>query len=182
MLVSTQRTDPWLRIFIGMTLLSAIVALASASLDRFTYQPLSRIFSSVGVASVYACYLAGRYFGANKAKAAQGVFIASGLFALLLSLLRVVDSELATYLVAAQVVIHVGLSMMFLMINGALSTIMAMNILRVPSGRRRGLLEIIAGIAVSLMLLSVLFPWPHEIHAPVCAVIVAVCQMIANDR
>lgn len=182
MLTSMQRTDPWLRIFIGLTLVAAVVQLFSSSLDRFTFQPFERILSSVGVASIYACYLAGRFFGTNKAKAAQGVFMASGFFAIALSALRMADKELSLYLVAAQLIIHVGLSMMFLLINGGISTVMAMNFLRVRSGRRKGILEIASGLAISLMMLSVLFPWPHEIHAPVCAMIAAVCQVIANDR
>ncbi|HBB26251.1 MAG TPA: hypothetical protein DCZ59_08305 [Bacteroidetes bacterium] len=182
MLAPSQRIDPWLRIFVVTTLIAALTQLALSGGDGFTARPFERIFSSVGVACVYACYMAGRYFGANKAKAAQGVFLACGIFILGLSALRMADRELAEYLVTAQIIMHVALSMAFIGINLGLSGIMAMNILRVPSGRRRGILEIISGLAVTLMMLSVLFPWPQEIHAPVCAIIVAVCQIVANDR
>lgn len=182
MLTSTRRIDPWLRAFIGGTLVAALVQLALSGADPFTARPLERILSSVGVASVYACYLASRYFGANKAKAAQGVFIACGFFIIGLSALRMADRELAEYFVSAQIIMHVALSLMFILINAGLSGAMAMNILRVPSGRRKGILEIASGIAITLMMLSELFPWPHEIHAPACAILVAICQVVANDE
>lgn len=181
MLTSTRRIDSWLRAFIGATLVAALVQLALSSSDPFTARPLERILSSVGVACVYACYMAGRFFGANKAKAAQGVFIACGLFIMVLSGLRMVDRELAEYFVSAQIILHVALSLMFMGINGGLSAAMAMNILRVRSGRRRGILELASGLAITLMMLSELFPWPHEVHAPVCAIIAAICQVVAKD-
>lgn len=182
MLTSTRRIDPWLRAFVGATLVAALVQLALSASDPFTARPLERILSSVGVASVYACYLARRFFGANRAKAAQGVFLASGLFIIGLSGLRMVDRELAEYLVSAQIILHLSLSLLFLAINAGLSVLMAMNFLRVRSGRQKGLLEIVSGLAIALMMLSELFPWPHEIHAPVCAIIAAICQVIAKDQ
>ncbi|MFM8771835.1 MAG: hypothetical protein ACKOE4_07435 [Candidatus Kapaibacterium sp.] len=182
MLTSTRGVDPWLRVFIGATLVAALVQLLLSNGDAFTARPLERIISSVGVASVYACYMAGRFFGANKAKAAQGVFMACGLFIILLSSLRMVDRELAEYFVSAQIILHVALSLMFMGINGGLSGAMAMNILRVRSGRRAGMLEIISGLSITMMMLSELFPWPQEIHAPVCAIIAAASQVIANDQ
>ena len=179
-MLTTVRVDPWLRAFVGTTFVAAVVQLILSNGDTFTARPFERIFSSVGVASVYACYMAGRYFGTNKAKAAQGVFLFCGLFALLLSGARMADTALAEYLVSAQILVHVALSMMFIGINAGLSGALAMNILRVRSGRRSGILEILSGISVSLMMLSVLFPWPHEIHAPACALITAVCQLLAR--
>lgn len=181
MLASARRIDPWLRAFVGATLVAALVQLALSASDSFTARPLERILSSVGVACVYACYMAGRYFGANKAKAAQGVFIACGLFIVGLSALRMTDRELAEYFVSAQIILYVSLSLMFILVNAGLSGAMAMNILRVRSGRRRGILELASGLAITLMMLSELFPWPHEIHAPVCAVVAAICQVAAND-
>jgi hypothetical protein len=180
MLTRSQDINPWLRIFVATVLVAALSQLALSGGNGFTARPFERIFSSVGVACVYACYMAGRYFGANKAKAAQGVFLACGVFILGLSALRMADQEMAEYLVSAQIIMHVALSMAFIGINLGLSSILAMNILRVPSGRRRGVLEIISGLAITLMMLSVLFPWPHEIHAPVCAMITAVCQLLAR--
>ncbi|MBU3679784.1 MAG: hypothetical protein FGM32_09290 [Candidatus Kapabacteria bacterium] len=180
MLTSTRKIDPWLRAFIGTTLVAALAQLLLSSGDAFTARPLERIISSVGVASVYACYMAGRYFGTNKAKAAQGVFLACGLFIIVLSSLRMVDRELAEYFVSAQIILHVALSLMFIGINAGLSGVMAMNILRVRSGRTAGILEIISGLAITLMMLSVLFPWAHEIHAPICAIVAAVCQLSAR--
>lgn len=93
-----------------------------------------------------------------------------------------VDRELAEYLVSAQIILHLSLSLLFLAINAGLSVLMAMNFLRVRSGRQKGLLEIVSGLAIALMMLSELFPWPHEIHAPVCAIIAAICQVIAKDQ
>ena len=180
MLTSTRKVDPWLRAFIGATLLAALAQLLLSHGDSFTARPLERILSSVGVATVYACYMAGRYFGTNKAKAAQGVFIACGLFIVGLSALRMADRELAVCFVSAQIILHLSLSLLFLAINAGLSALMAMNFLRVPSGLRKGILEIASGVAVTLMLLSEIFPWPHEIHAPACAVIAAACQLIAR--
>lgn len=182
MLTSTPRIDPWLRAFVGSTLVAALVQLALSASDSFTARPLERILSSVGVASVYACYLASRFFGANRAKAAQGVFLACGLFIIGLSGLRMVDRELAEYFVSAQIILHLSLSLLFLAINAGLSVLMAMNFLRVRSGRQKGLLEIASGLAITLMMLSELFPWPHEIHAPVCAIIAAICQVVAKDE
>lgn len=180
MLTRAKHVDPWLRIFVATTLVAALTQLALSGSDGFTARPFERIFSSVGVACVYACYMAGRYFGANKAKAVQGVFLACGIFILGLSALRMADREMSEYLVTAQIIMHVALSMLFIGINLGLSGIMAMNILRVRSGRLRGTLEIISGLAITLMMLSVLFPWPQEIHAPVCAIVAAACQVIAK--
>lgn len=182
MLTSTRTVDPWLRAFVGATLVAALVQLALSASDPFTARPLERILSSVGVASIYACYMAGRYFGTNKAKAAQGVFIACGLFIVGLSALRMTDRELAEYFVSAQIILYVSLSLMFILVNAGLSGALAMNILRVRSGRRRGILELASGLAITLMMLSEPFPWPHEIHAPVCAIIAAICQVVAKDE
>jgi hypothetical protein len=180
MLTSARTTDPWLRAFIVVTFLAALMQLVLSGGEAFTARPLERILSSVGVACVYACYMAGRFFGTNRAKAAQGVFIACGLFIVGLSALRMTDRELAEYFVSAQIILHLSLSLLFLAINAGLSALMAMNFLRVPSGRRKGILEIASGLAITLMLVSELFPWPHEIHAPVCALIAASCQLIAR--
>ncbi|MEN9281604.1 MAG: hypothetical protein RL594_539 [Bacteroidota bacterium] len=182
MLTSSRTVNPWLRAFIGMTLVAAIIQIPLSNGDPFTARPFERIFSSVVVACVYACYMAGRFFGTNKAKAAQGVLMACGLFMLVLSGLRMADRELAEYFVSAQVILHLALSLMFIFINAGFSGVMAMNFLRVRSGRRRGVLEITSGTAITLMMLSELFPWSHEIHAPVCAIIAAICQVVAKDE
>lgn len=180
MLTFSRTVHPWLRAFIGVALVAAIVQIPLSEGDPFTARPFERILSSVVVACVYACYMAGRFFGTNKAKAAQGVLMACGLFMIVLSGLRMADRELAEYFVSAQIMLHLALSLMFIGINAAFSGVMAMNFLRVRSGRRRGILEIVSGSAITLMMLSELFPWPHEIHAPVCAIIAAASQVIAN--
>lgn len=174
------RLDPWMWRFVITVVIGAIASLAAIYTHIDPLLQLGRVIMTIGGGAMYTCYVADRFFGTQGAKMLQGVFLACFLLLLLISSARLAGGSIAQDLAVVQLIGYMGLSMLFPVSIFGFSGLMASNYMRVRSARMRGIRELVAAVAVSLMMYSGFFHWSPEITSLACAAIAVILVSINN--
>lgn len=175
-----MKLDPWMWRYVLMVTAGAVTSIIAVVQGVDSMLQLGRVIMTTGAGAMYTCYVADRFFGTQGAKMVQGVFLACFLVLLLLSGARLLGGTISQDLAVAQLIGYMGLSMLFPVAIFGFSGLMASNYMRVPSGRIRGLRELIAALAACLSMYSGFFNWQPEIAALACTVIVVIVVSIGS--
>jgi len=160
-----NRLDPWMWRFVVVVVVGAVISIAAIVMKIDPMIQLGRIIMTTGGGAFYACYLTAKFFGTQGAKMLQGVFLAGLLFLVLISVARLFGGTIAADLLIVQLVVYMGLSMFYSVSIVGFAGLMTSNYMRVPSGRGKGIREIIAGIAAALMMYGGFFGLSPELFA-----------------
>ncbi|MEY2719806.1 MAG: hypothetical protein RLZZ273_1172 [Bacteroidota bacterium] len=174
-----KKLDVWVWRYALAVVAGGGASFAAIALEIDPLLQLGRVILITGSGAMYACYQASKFFGTQSAKMVQGVFLACFVFLLLISAGRLFGGSISQDLAVVQLIGFMGFGYLFPAAILGFAGLMASNYMRVPSGRIRGIREIAAALAASLMAFGGFFHWLPEVHALVCALVVMILVLTA---